>query len=316
MIDKMIRLFKILYAIQANPGISAADLVLKCDVHVRTIYRDLEILNLIAPITNDRRGTGYRFIGNFSVYPLNFTEQEALVFSLLPSVVDRDKLPPGFDSAYDKIMATHFKEKKRNQTIIEDITGIIQMGKPAYRQENPNFLYPIIQAILESKTLDTIYHSQHRDTTTERRIDPYYLVPREQRFYLIGYCHLQQAVRTFRISRFQRVALMNLTFSKEDFNIKAYLKNTWSIQRGEKNITFKVKFHPNVARYIKEEELFVHPRMKDLKDGSLLFEVTVNNEREFMSWVMQYGSAAEILEPAAVRERMKTQLIEWANLYR
>ncbi|GGG01442.1 helix-turn-helix transcriptional regulator [Paenibacillus abyssi] len=316
MIDKVIRIFNITNAIQANPGISAADLALKCDVNIRTIYRDLDILSLIAPVTNEGRGTGYRFMGKFFLYPLNFSEQEALVFSLLPSVVDKDKLPPGFDTAYDKVMATHFKEKSKQNSLIENITDIIQMGTPAYRQESPNYLQPIIQAILEQKTIDTVYHTQYRNETTNRKINPYYLVPRDQRFYLIGYCHLKQAIRTFRISRFQNVDITGHSYDKGDFNIKQYLKNTWSIDRGDKNTTFKVRFSSEVARYIKEEELFVHPRMKDQKDGSLIFEVTVNNEKEFINWILHYGPNAEILEPQSVRESLKQQLSQWVEMYR
>jgi len=315
MIDKVIRIFNIINAIQANPGISAADLAFKCDVNIRTIYRDLDILNLIAPVTNDGRGTGYRFMGKFFMYPLNFSEQEALVFSLLPSVIDEEKLPPGFQTAYDKVMATHLKEKSRQNSIIEDIAGIIQMGTPAYRKESPNFLQPIIQAILEQKTIDTVYHTQSRNETTMRKINPYYLIPRDQRFYLIGYCHLKQQIRTFRISRFLKVDLTDQPYDKGDFNIKKHLKNTWSIEQGDKNMTFKVRFNADIARYIKEEELFVHPRMKDYKDGSMLFEVTVNNEKEFIRWILQYGPSAEILEPKSARESLKQQLSEWIGIY-
>lgn len=315
MIDKVIRFFKIIQAIQAKPGITASELAVKCEVDIRTIYRDLRHMDHIAPITNDGHGSGYRFMGNFALYPLNFTEQEALVFSLLPSVIDRDKLPPGFDSAYDKVMAAHCKEKSQSKSIIENITDIIQMGTPAYRKESANFLYPIIQAILEQKTIQTVYHTQYRDETTERRIDPYFLVPRDQRFYLIGFCHQKQEIRTFRMSRFQQVELTNQSFDKGDFNIRQYLKNTWSIERGDKPMTFKVKFSAEIARYIKEEELFVHPRMKDLPDGTLLFEVTVNNEREFLKWMLQYGPEAEIIEPKAVREKLKKQLDQWVAKY-
>ncbi|WP_172200026.1 helix-turn-helix transcriptional regulator [Saccharibacillus qingshengii] len=314
--DKIIRIFNMINAIQANPGISAADLALKCDVNIRTIYRDLDLLSMIAPITNEGRGTGYRFMGKFFLYPLNFTEQEALAFSLLPSMVDPDKLPPGFETAYDKVMGTHRKEKSQQNRMLEDIADIIQMGTPAYRKESPSFVQPIIQAILESRTIDTVYHTQYRDETTERSVDPYYLIPREQRFYLIGYCHLKQAIRTFRISRFQKVEVTERSFDKKGFNVRQYLKNTWSIDRGDKNIRFKVRFSSNVARYIKEEELFVHPWMKDLPDGGLLFEVTVNNEKEFVEWIRRYGPDAEILEPASVREKMKLQLAEWMELYK
>jgi predicted DNA-binding transcriptional regulator YafY len=72
MIDKVIRIFTIINAIQANPGISAADLALKCDVNIRTIYRDIDIITLIAPVTNEGRGNGYRFMGKFFLYPPQF----------------------------------------------------------------------------------------------------------------------------------------------------------------------------------------------------------------------------------------------------
>ena len=318
MIDKVIRLFNIINAIQGHPGISAAELADRCGVNVRTIYRDLDTLSLIAPVANEGRGTGYRFIGNFNMYPLDFTGQEALAVSLLPSLLSPERLPQGFDTAYDKIMATHLKEKSRHHRLVENIADIIQMGTPAYRKESPNFLEPIIQAILEQRTIDTVYHTQSRNETTKRRIDPYYLVPREQRFYLLGYCHLAGDIRTFRISRFQRVEPVASTapFDKSGFNIRQYLKNTWSIDRGERSIVFKVRFSRKVARYIKEEELFVQPRMKDMPDGSLLFEVTVNNEKEFMKWILQYGPEAEILEPRSAREALVRQLAQWTGLYR
>ncbi|ETT60564.1 MULTISPECIES: WYL domain-containing protein [Paenibacillus] len=315
MTDKVIRIFRIINAIQSNPGITAADLAFRCEVNIRTIYRDLEVISHFAPVTNEGRGTGYRFMGKFFLYPLDFSEQESLAFSLLPSVLNPDRIPPGFHSAYDKVMGTHLKEKSRQNGLLENIADIIQMGTPAYRKESRNFLQPLIGAILEQRSIRTVYHSQSRNATTARKIDPYYLIPRDQRFYLIGYCHLKGAIRTFRISRFEQVEMTASTFDKGNFNIKKYLKNTWSINRGTRNVTFKVRFDPEVARYIKEEELFVQPRMSEECDGTLLFEVTVNNEKEFIKWILQYGPNAEILEPESARERLKEQLEQWLDVY-
>lgn len=316
MIDKIIRLFKMLNAIQANPGITAKELAVKCDTTERTIYRDLRVLDLIAPVTNEGYGKGYTFMGNFSMFPLNFTEQEAMVFSMLPSVVEKDKLPEGFVTAYDKVMATHLKEKFRSKDIIQNITDAIQMGVPAYKEDTiQNFLFDILQAILGNKTIEVVYHTQSRNTETKRLIDPYYLVPRDKRFYLIGFCHQAQEIRTFRLSRFREVDVTNQKYEKGEFSIKQYLKNTWSIERGNENIQFKLKFSPAVARYIKEEEMFVKPKMRDLPDGSLMFEVTLNHDREFLNWVYQYGPNVEILEPASYRETMKEQLQAWMNIY-
>lgn len=315
MAEKLIRWLRILNAIQTKPGITAKELADKCETTERTIYRDLRALDVLAPITNEGYGKGYTFAGNFTLYPLNWTEQEALAFSVLPSLLDKSKLPPGFDSAYDKVMAAHLRKKSQDKEILNRVGEMIQMGTPAYREEGPNFLPQIIQAILSEKTIEAAYHTQSRNELTERLIDPYYLVPREQRFYLIGYCHLAREVRTFRLSRFRDVKLTDRFFEKGNFNIRHYLKHTWSIERGTKSIRFKIRFHPDVARYIKEEEMFVRPVMTDLPDGGLLFEVTLNHDREFLNWVFQYGPAAEILEPKSYREAMRDTLKRWLELY-
>lgn len=308
---------RIIMLIQGKPGIIGRELAERCETTERTIYRDLELLSTFVPFTNLGHGKGYSFMGSFSMYPLNFTEQEALVFTMLPSVIDQVKplLPPGFDSAYEKIMATHHKEKARHADVVQQVADVIQMGTPLGREQGPNFLYPIIQAILSQTSLKAVYHSQGRNKQTERIIDPYVLVPREQRFYLIGYCHQAGEIRTFRVSRFLSIEGTDIQFDKGSFNVRHYLKNTFSIERGQGQIKFKVRFSPNVARYIQEEEWFVEPRMKLEKDGSLLFEVTLNHDREFLMWINSYGPDVEILEPKSYRDAMRERLERWRGIY-
>jgi hypothetical protein len=58
------------------------------------------------PITNLGHSKGYAFAGNFSIYPLDWTEEEALAFSLLPSILEPMKtlLPSSYESAYEKVV--------------------------------------------------------------------------------------------------------------------------------------------------------------------------------------------------------------------
>ncbi|MEK4076678.1 YafY family protein [Paenibacillus sp. FSL M7-0656] len=318
MSEKTSRLFQLINAIYAKPGITASELATKLEVSQRTIYRDISQISLFTTLMledEEKRNGGYRFLNENFLDPIRFNEEEELAFTLLPSLLERDKRPPGFDSAYDKVMASHRKNQTQRSNLVRDITDMIQMGTPAYRTEYPNFLHEIIQAILDKRTIDTVYHTQSRDETSNRMIDPYYLIPREQRFYLIGFCHRAQGMRVFRLSRFQQVHITNEVFYLGDFNIQQYLKNTWSIHPGQRNTRFRVRFDSKVARYIREEELFVQPWMKELADGSLLFEVTVNNEHEFIMWLLQYGPDAEILEPQSAREEMKARMAAWMRMY-
>lgn len=315
--DRLVRLLRIINLVQTKPGILAKELAERCETTERTIYRDMELLSLAhIPIASMGHGKGYQFIGDFALYPLNWTDEELMAFAVLPSLLEQvDLVPPELYSAYEKVMAAARKEKMLQQEWLESIISIIQMGSPAYKDVKTNFLGPVIKAILSKRTIKTRYHTQSRNVTTVRNIDPYYLIPREHRFYLVGYCHKQKDVRTFRLSRFQEVEILDRTFKMENFNLKTYLKDTWSIERGQKKIDFKVRFSPKVARYVKEEELFVKPKLTDLEDGSLLFEVRLNHDREFLQWLQGYGPEAEILEPRFYRKRMREQLQQWLKVY-
>ncbi|OLO37081.1 transcriptional regulator [Alkalihalophilus pseudofirmus] len=318
MSERLIRLIRIIVAIQSSPGITAKELAEKCETTARTIYRDLELLSAAhIPITNEGYGKGYVYLGNFSIYPLNWTEEEAVAFGMLPQILEQMShlIPQDFYTAYEKVMATHQKEKKDLHNLLQQMVSIIQMGTPAFQEQQQNFLSPVIQAIMNSRTLEVVYHTQSRNETTTRMLDPYYLIPRDHRFYLVAYCHRKGRFLTFRMSRFLEVKRTDTTFKKQDFNIKEYLKDTWSIIQGSKKIHFKVLFQKDTARYIKEEELFVKPKLTEREDGRLLFEVTLNHDREFLQWIMQYGSNAEILEPIEYREKMKETLLSWLNRY-
>lgn len=76
-----------------------------------------------------------------------------------------------------------------------------------------------------------------------------------------------------------------------------------------------MRFSPSVAKYVKEEELFLKPVFSEQRDGTLLMEVTVNHDQEFLHWLAQYGENAEILAPLSFREKMKEQLSTWLQLY-
>ncbi|MBU9714386.1 helix-turn-helix transcriptional regulator [Evansella tamaricis] len=316
--ERLLRLIRIITLIQSYPGITAKQLAEKCETTARTIYRDLDVLSAAhIPITNEGYGKGYTYIGNFSLYPLDWTNEEAVAFTMLPKIHDQIShlIPPDFYTAYEKVMATHQKEKKDLQNLLQQMVSIIQMGTPAFQEEHNNFLSPVIRAILHGRTIEVVYHTQSRNVTTTRALDPYFLIPRDHRFYLIAFCHEKNRFLTFRLSRFLDVAPTENTFSKQELNLKEYFRHTWSIIQGTDKINFKVKFSSNIARYIKEEELFVKPKLTELEDGSLLFEVTLNDDKEFLQWIMQYGVDAEILAPSDYREKMKHHLEKWLKHY-
>lgn len=321
MSSKMSRLLRIVNLIQNSPGIKVKELAEICEVTERSIYRDLNTISEAGiPITrSDGRGNGYTYIGNFAMYPLDWTTEEATAFSMLPGMVKQNilQIEPYFQTAFEKVMATYNKEQKHQKKNILELASHIQTGKPLNKigiQEN--FFLPIFESIISNKTLKVKYETKSRDEITERFLDPYYLIPRESKFYLLAYCYKREEFRTFRVSRFIEVEATEITFSKRQLDIQKFFQNTWSIIKGNMELHFKVLFNKNVAKYVKEKELFATPKLTEYKDGSLLFEVTLNHDKEFLRWLRQYGPDAEILEPIEYRGIMKDEISRWSEIYK
>ncbi|HHY68289.1 MAG TPA: transcriptional regulator [Alicyclobacillus sp.] len=315
--NQLYRLLKLITLIQAYPGIRAKRLAAECEVTERTIYRDIDRLAQITTISKGRRGEGYRFVGQFALYPLDLTEEEIAGLQAVAAWVEtaHRPLPPGWKTAYQKVMAAHAKEKKVNQEFLERVGDVVRLGNPAWAPETPNVFPELLQAVIHRRPVKALYHSQSRDQTGWRRIDPYYLIPREHRFYVIGYCHTRKEFRTFRVSRFLELRVLDGEYEKRPFDLNEYMKYTWSIERGASLIRFVVKFSPKVARYVKEEELFLRPQIRELPDGSLWFQVVVNGASEFLRWLWTYGPDAEILEPKQYRDHMVGILRQWLEKY-
>lgn len=314
--ERLIRLLKIINLIQAFPGIKAKELSEKCETSERNIYRDLDLLSQSSvPLMNEGHGKGYKFYGNFKQFPLDWDNDEYKAFTFLPVLLGEKYKTKALMSAYEKVMATHVAELAERKSLLSNLSRVIQSGKPTAFNAEKDLLPLISEAVLASQSIEAIYHTQSRNTTTKRKIDPYFLMPRNDRLYIIGYDHNSNEIRTFRLSRFQNINLLNHRFKKDERNLENYLQHTWSIIRGEERIHFKIKFTRDVARYVKEEEFNVLPKLTSLEDGSLLFNVTVNDDREFLRWLMQYGPDAEIIEPEFYRKRMKEMLQKWNNIY-
>jgi predicted DNA-binding transcriptional regulator YafY len=313
--DKLLRMLNILVTIQNKPGVQASQLSYDLGVTKRQIYRDIADLSSVVPIYSDN--TGYYFNSQFAIYPPDLNDEEILAFLALPRLLGDtfDLLSPEFHLAYEKISASLMKDKKLNSALIEQISSKFLLPKSITQNQNKDCLSALINAMFNMITVKTLYNSRSSQKVQERLIDPYYLIFRDSHLYLIGYCHLRNEIRTFRLSRFLEVELTSESFEMGDFSLKSYLKDSWSIERGSRATTFLVRFSQSISPYVQEEEFYSKPKMWLQQDGSLLFQATVSSSDEFMRWLLQFGPEAEIVEPKKYREQMRKLLKTWSKTY-
>jgi predicted DNA-binding transcriptional regulator YafY len=169
-------------------------------------------------------------------------------------------------------------------------------------------LLPAIQsALLERRTLQVRYHSFSRDEETDRAIDPYHLTWHDSGLYLVARCHERTDVRIFAVERFRRVQPTRSRFTvPADFDLTAYLENALGIVRGTQ-VKVRVVFDKSVAPYIRERRWHSSQAIRDLPDGRVEVRLTVADTLEVRRWILGYGSQAEVLEPASLREALRTE---------
>ena len=174
------------------------------------------------------------------------------------------------------------------------------------------------QAVAAGKTVTFGYYSIGRDEELERTVDPYGLLLVGDEWYLIAYCHLRRAIRTFRLSRMRS----RVTFATraphdftppQDFTIDDYLdRPAW--QLGETVGSATVRVSADMAWWV--EAHFsrcgtIVPAPDG--DGDILYTTPYNSPRQLMAWVLSMGEAAQLLEPAELRADVRGQLARLAS---
>jgi len=306
--DQLSRQWKIIQRLfSATRGVSASDLALDLACHSRTVYRDLEALQLAGfPLYSETVDGRYLWSVLDTVkkppLPLNLMELMALYFSR--NVLKTLKNTP-FNSAletlFEKIVTTIPEETR---TYLDDFEETFAVGQTPYghRREVARWVDMLNEAILDRRLVEMDYHTISRDHQTRRRVAPYKIWFFKGFIYLIGHCRLRGEVRIFTLDRIKHLAITDDEFEiPADFSVEDFMSTGFGVFVGlPEKVT--ILFQPGIANYIREKTWHASQRLTPLPDGHLEFEVEVAVTAELKNWIMGWGAAATVLRPRALAE--------------
>ena len=305
---KMERLLYILSLLRTNHWLKASDLAKKCEVSERTIYRDvISISEANIPIYFDG---GYRLLHNGFLPPVNLSENEAdFLLSLL-----RSSLFEG-DKPYGKTASVIIDKIKAGRSTVRE-TKPISIGEMGTEKDDEYKITRQIEDAIRERFVIEIHYLSLKGENTKRIIAPYALTFRKRAWYLIGFCHLRNDTRTFRLGRIQKVHALSEKFEiPEDFSISDYFRSMWGVTR-DRLYHFKVRFSNEAAIAIKTSRHHPDENITELENGDILYELIAGGDEEFIRWVLSYGKNAEILAPKSSRKKMRSLLSETIDVYR
>ncbi len=225
MYSPVTRLLTVLDFLQARPQITAAELAQQLQVNTRSVRRYITQLQDLGIPVEAARGCygGYRLRPGFKLPPLMWTEEEALAVTLGLRTVQQLGLTsaaPAVVSALAKVerVLPHALQE-RVQALQETVVFNLE---PSPTPSQTAHLLLLSIAAYHGQQI-AMWYQAHDGKQTERALDCYSLVYHSGYWYAIGYCHLRQAMRTFRLDRVLRLELGDTSFQRpRNFDGLAY----------------------------------------------------------------------------------------------
>ncbi len=298
--EQFARLIKTLQLIEKEPWKwDVAALELEFGVGRATVERDIRILRQWGTI---QRKNGYFALKEMKFLPTTFTPSEALALVLAANIASERIGIPQMDSLHSALKKISVTLSEQVEFLIKKMRKRVSVGINLIRECNSETLNTISRAISSHNPLQITYYATSSGEITKRKVDPYGLTFRFGAWYLIGYCHLREDIRTFGVDRIRSIQVVNDHFRyPTGFDLEEYLSRGWQLQADAEQEKIILRFSPKIARWISNCRF--HPQQKTTKqpDGSILFEVTVAGIDEIQHWVLSFGDNVEVLAPPSLR---------------
>jgi predicted DNA-binding transcriptional regulator YafY len=209
------RVLTVLELLQAHPTLSGAELAERLEVDRRTVRRYITMLQDLGIPVEATRGPygGYQLRPGFKLPPLMLSDDEALAITLSLMAARRHGLPADAATVAGALAKIERVLPERVRTQVQAVQAVVTFNETtAAPQPQGDTVMRLSIATQQSQRLHLRYRSQEQET--ERLFDPYGLVTHWERWYAVGWCHLREAIRVFRLDRMLDVELTTETFTR------------------------------------------------------------------------------------------------------
>ncbi|OYV83085.1 MAG: hypothetical protein B7Z73_16410 [Planctomycetia bacterium 21-64-5] len=123
-------------------------------------------------------------------------------------------------------------------------------------------------------------------------------------------------VRHRKVDRIETVERTKFPFQRPAaFDLERHLAGSLGVYHGQQAVRVRVRFAPSAARYIQEKRMHASQRVSRQRDGGAIAEWTLSSTVEARSFILSFGSSAEVLEPAELRAEIAAEVAALAEKY-
>ena len=241
-------------------------------------------LHFNAPIEYDRQRNGYYYdTQDGQVFELpgvwfNAAELHALLTTqqllahVQPGLLDT-QLKPIKEHIEQILAARHLGS--------EQISKRVRILRMTGRNISTEHFQAVAGALLQRKRLAIQYHSRSDNQISQREISPQRLTHYRDNWYLDAWCHTRKALRSFAVDRLREAKTLEKHARDITENeLDAHFATSYGIFAGKPKHTALLRFTPDRARWVAEEQWHPQQQGRMLEDGGYELSIPYSDPRE------------------------------------
>lgn len=309
-ISRVHRLLRLITMLQSGRCYTVSELAGELEVSRRTVFRDLNMLELAhIPYYYDRQRQTYRINQHFFLPPVNLTLPEALALmvsagrargvSAQPLAAAAGRAALKLESVLPAAVREHVG------TILDRLTIL---PSPAARSHGLEDLFDrLARAIAERKLCRLVYISFQEEKQIAVTVEPLRLVFVARAWYLVAHSRRHRQRRTFKLGRIRTLSVTDETFRPPQTGADAPdFGQAWCMIPEGRLFDVHLRFLPKVAGNVAEVNWHPSQKVQWNDDGSIDYFARVDGLGEITWWILGYGDQVQALAPKELAERVMT----------
>jgi predicted DNA-binding transcriptional regulator YafY len=306
-ISRIYRILRLITLLQSGRGYSADELAEELEVSRRTVFRDLNVLEMAHIPYYHEAPVGYRISRHFFLPPVNLTLPESLAVLMLAGRLRGTGRLPLADQAARAAMKIESGLPGGLRAHVGSILDRVHMSiGPTARDDGIDETFKqLCTAAATRKVCRIAYTSFHEQTQIATEIHPVRLMFVSRAWYVRAYSVRHGEIRTFKLGRILRLTVTDQGFEPppgvdEDEPFGA----AWSMIPEGRIYDVHLRFDKMVAGNVAEVQWHASQRVSWHDDGTIDFHVAVDGLREITWWILGYGDQVEVVAPPELRRRI------------
>jgi len=307
-VSRIYRILRLITMLRSGRSYTASELAEELEVSKRTVFRDLNMLEMAhIPYYFDRERGAYRINNHFFLPPVNLTLDEALALLVAGRRTSASAVLP---LAASSRRASIKVESVLSEPVREYLGTVMERlslvpSPPARHAGLDDVFDRLLSAAAERKVCRLVYISFHDRKQIRVTVEPWRLAFLARAWYLIGYSRAHRQRRTFKLARIKRLTVTDRTFeARPDEADGEGFGDAWCMIPEGTLHDVHLRFRAKVAGNVAEVGWHQSQRVAWRDDGSIDFHVRVDGLGEITWWVLGYGDEVRVLAPPALAKRV------------